>query len=204
MQIVPVAISILAALVSILSAWISFRNVRQTQRTRLGQLVDEMSKGNWEFDRELEEKGAQVAESVVAGFNVRQEILARQALAIFPSFRGKVSSREITVVAGTLEHIDDYSGANELYMKALKIAQGEGSAYLSMVHQDYGNFLFAREILVMALVTLSWPPMYFQPLKVIGPSRGNFISLACEQSSMPDMNTNWMLHRNLSAPLKTY
>jgi hypothetical protein len=112
MQIVTVAISILAALVSILSAWISFRNVRQTQRTRLGRPVDEMSKGEWEFDRESEEDGAQVAESVVADFNVRQEILARQALAIFPSFRGSVSSREPTVVAGTLGHIDDYSGVN--------------------------------------------------------------------------------------------
>lgn len=142
MQLVPIVISVVAAFISAFSVWNSIRQVRQTQRTRLGQLIDEMSRANWEYDKELEANDLKIAENVVADFNARQEILALQAIGILPSFRGRVSSRELTVIAGVLEHIHDYSTANELYKKALKVAEKEGAPYVSRIHEDYGNFLF--------------------------------------------------------------
>jgi len=142
MQIASIVISMIAIIISAISAWNSVRQIRRTQRTRLGQLIDDISKGNFDYDKELIDRDFSVDERLVSNFWVRQEILARQALAIVPSFRGRISSRELTVLADTLAKINDYDTATDLYLKALKIGAGEGASYLSMIHQAYGDFLF--------------------------------------------------------------
>lgn len=105
-------------------------------------MVDEISKADLEFSRTMADNDDQVSEQVVASFNDRQEILARQSLDLLASFRRRATSREIEVVANALEHISDYPNAKMLYERAIKVARREGPAYLSLACERYGIFLF--------------------------------------------------------------
>jgi hypothetical protein len=140
--IAPLVISVIAVLISAVSAWNNTRQIRRTQRTRLGELIDAITKADADYDKELVHNDYVVHEIIVADHNVRQEILVRQALPLAGVFRRNTSSRELTVLAGTLARIHDFEAADRLYVQALAIARREGPVYLSMVHQDYGNFLF--------------------------------------------------------------
>jgi Tfp pilus assembly protein PilF len=101
-----------------------------------------ISKSDADYDKGVVRSNYAVHEIVVADHNVRQEILARQALPLAESLRRQASSRELTVLAGTLARIHDNEAAHRLYVRALTIAGREGPGYLSNVHQDFGNFLF--------------------------------------------------------------
>lgn len=146
LAIAPIAISIVSALISAFSALTAVRQSRLARRTRLGQLVDEITKADLEFDRYLADHDDEVPEAYVNGFNDRQEILARQALALLTSFRRRGStSREIDAVANALEHIGDYKNAEGLYRRAVKVGAREGRTYESLAQERYGIFLFKAD-----------------------------------------------------------
>ena len=76
----PLTVSIAAAIISAFSAWISTRQLFRVQRTRLGELVDEISRADAEYDRILLENDFRIDEGMVSNHELRTEVLARQAL----------------------------------------------------------------------------------------------------------------------------
>lgn len=145
-DLLPIVISIIAALISGVSAWTALRQSRLARRTRLGQLVDEITKADLDFDRYMDEHDNHVPEDYINNFNDRQEILARQALDLLNSYRRRGStSREIGAVANTLEHISDYPNADDLHKRAVAVGKREGSTYESLARERYGIFLFKAD-----------------------------------------------------------
>ncbi len=140
--VLPIMISVVAALISAVSAWTSIRQSRLARRSRLGQLVDEISKADLEYNRLLADNDDRVADTVVIAFNDRQEILARQALRLLSSFRRAATSREVEVVANALEHLGDYPHARQLYQRAVARARREGPSSESSARERHGIFLF--------------------------------------------------------------
>lgn len=139
---VPLAVSIAAAIISAFSAWISTRQLYRTQRTRLGELVGEISRADAEFDRNLVENDFKVDEGIVTNHNLRMEVLARQALELVRSAHPRPSSREVIVLANTFWKMNDYETVEVLYRQAFAAARQEGPSYLSTIHKEYGIYLF--------------------------------------------------------------
>jgi hypothetical protein len=142
LQVLPIAISVLAALISSVSAWNSSRQVRIAERTRFGELVDGMSEANYDHDTALAANDEILDEGAEAAFNARQEILVRQALDPLPRIRRKVSSLEHLIIATALEHLYDRVSARRRFEIAVEAAAREGVTYQSAALQEVGNFLF--------------------------------------------------------------
>jgi Tfp pilus assembly protein PilF len=139
---IPLGVSIAAAIISAFSAWTSTRQLHRTQRTRLGELVDEIGRADAEFDRNLTKSNFKIDELVVSYHNLRQEVLARQALELVRTARPRPSSREIVILANTFWKMDDHKTTEMLFKRALHKAGREGPSYMSTVHEEYGVYLF--------------------------------------------------------------
>ena len=140
--VVPLVVSIVAAIISAFSAWISTRQLYRAQRSRLGELVDEISRADAEYDRNLLENDFRVNEEIVSNHDLRMEVLARQALELVRSARPRPSSREVIVLANTFGRMNDHETAELLYKQAFAAAAREGPSYLSTIHKEYGLYLF--------------------------------------------------------------
>jgi hypothetical protein len=127
----PLVVSITAAIISAFSAWISTRQLFRVQRTRLGELVDEISRADAEYDRILLENDFRIDEGTVSNHELRTEILARQALELVRAARPRPSSREVIVLANTFSRVNDQETAQTLYGQAFAAARQEGPSYLS-------------------------------------------------------------------------
>ena len=139
---VSLVVSIVAVGISAFSASVSTRQFLRTQRTRLGELVSEISRANAEYDQMLADKNFVVGLDVVANHDLRQEVLARQALELLRSARPRPSSREMVVLANTFWRMNDHPTADKLYGQALAEAEREGPSYVSTARSEYGVYLF--------------------------------------------------------------
>jgi Tfp pilus assembly protein PilF len=139
---VALVVSIAAVGISAFSASVSTRQFLRTQRTRLGELVSEISRADAEYDRLLEENNDRASPGTVDHHDLRQAVLARQALELLRAARPKPSSRELVLLANTFWRMNDHPTADRLYGQALAEAQREGPSYVSTVRTDYGVYLF--------------------------------------------------------------
>ncbi|GAA4909790.1 hypothetical protein GCM10023204_14060 [Actinomycetospora succinea] len=142
MQAVPIVISIVAVVVSAFSAWNSVRQTRLTQRTRFGQLIEEISKVDREFDRLMDENEEIISEFDEINYRNRKEVLSRQALRLRLNHR-QSCSREMTILAECLDYVQDHPQADRMHRRSIKAAKREGPVAVSSARSAYGVFLFA-------------------------------------------------------------
>lgn len=82
-------------------------------------------------------------EAISLAYFAREEILARQAVSIIPSFKSTITSRELTTLAWSLRRIGDMAAARKLLGIALRVAEREGQTYVSWTEREYGDYLFS-------------------------------------------------------------
>jgi hypothetical protein len=135
-------VGIASAIISIVSASISYRQATLARRSRLSQVIDEINKADYAFNKQMADDSDVVAESVVASYNDRLLFLASDALRLIPKSLKKVPSIELLILANVFDHVGDIGRGRRLYEASVVAAKLESRVNLSTAYERFGAFLF--------------------------------------------------------------